>query len=91
MLCTPHTLRIISVGADRVLAAVTRVFSSVTLGACILNRLTIRGLQLLTSVIIADITTLQWRGIVSGMTSLPFLVNDRHELHASTTHLHSDS
>ncbi|KAI0334669.1 MFS general substrate transporter [Cubamyces sp. BRFM 1775] len=33
------------------------------------------GLQLLTSVIIADITTLQWRGIVSGMTSLPFLVN----------------
>ncbi|KAI0763855.1 drug:h+ antiporter [Trametes elegans] len=33
------------------------------------------GLQLLTSVIIADITTLQWRGIVSGMTSLPFLFN----------------
>ncbi|EIW58899.1 drug:h+ antiporter [Trametes versicolor FP-101664 SS1] len=33
------------------------------------------GLQLLTSVIIADITTLQWRGIVTGMTSLPFLVN----------------
>ncbi|KAI9069135.1 MFS general substrate transporter, partial [Trametes sanguinea] len=33
------------------------------------------GLQLLTSVIIADITTLQWRGIVSGSTSLPFLVN----------------
>ncbi|KAI0353438.1 drug:h+ antiporter [Trametes cingulata] len=34
-----------------------------------------RGLQLLTSVIIADITTLQWRGIVSGMTSLPFIFN----------------
>ncbi|KAI0365208.1 drug:h+ antiporter [Pilatotrama ljubarskyi] len=33
------------------------------------------GLQLLTSVIIADITTLQWRGIVSGMTSLPFIFN----------------
>ena len=34
-----------------------------------------RGLQLLTSVIIADITTLKWRGLVSGMTSAPFLVN----------------
>ena len=33
------------------------------------------GLQLLTSVIIADITTLKWRGLVSGLTSLPFLAN----------------
>ncbi|KAH9912103.1 MFS general substrate transporter [Epithele typhae] len=33
------------------------------------------GLQLLTSVIIADITTLKWRGLVSGMTSIPFLFN----------------
>ncbi|KAM5544508.1 hypothetical protein V8D89_002168 [Ganoderma adspersum] len=33
------------------------------------------GLQLLTSVIIADITTLKWRGLVTGLTSAPFLVN----------------
>lgn len=33
------------------------------------------GLQLLTSIIIADITTLKWRGLVSGLTSAPFLVN----------------
>ncbi|KAK7689671.1 hypothetical protein QCA50_007466 [Cerrena zonata] len=33
------------------------------------------GLQLLTQIIIADITTLKWRGFVSGMTSAPFIVN----------------
>ncbi|KAI0742109.1 MFS general substrate transporter [Daedaleopsis nitida] len=33
------------------------------------------GLQLLTSVIIADITTLKWRGLVSGLASTPFIVN----------------
>ncbi|KAK0242891.1 drug:h+ antiporter [Armillaria nabsnona] len=33
------------------------------------------GLQLLTSIIIADITTLQWRGFAVGMTSLPFIIN----------------
>ncbi|PIL29490.1 MFS general substrate transporter [Ganoderma sinense ZZ0214-1] len=33
------------------------------------------GLQLLTAVIIADITTLKWRGLVTGLTSAPFLVN----------------
>ncbi|TFK84888.1 MFS general substrate transporter [Polyporus arcularius HHB13444] len=33
------------------------------------------GLQLLTSVLIADITTLKWRGLVSGLTSAPFIVN----------------
>ncbi|TBU22782.1 drug:h+ antiporter [Dichomitus squalens] len=33
------------------------------------------GLQLLTSVIIADITTLKWRGLVSGLTSAPFIIN----------------
>ncbi|KAI1784015.1 MFS general substrate transporter [Ganoderma leucocontextum] len=33
------------------------------------------GLQLLTSIIIADITTLKWRGLVTGLTSAPFLVN----------------
>lgn len=29
----------------------------------------------MTSIIIADITTLKWRGLVSGLTSAPFLVN----------------
>ncbi len=33
------------------------------------------GLQLLTSIIIADITSLQWRGFAVGMTSLPFIIN----------------
>ncbi|KXN88953.1 Siderophore iron transporter 3 [Leucoagaricus sp. SymC.cos] len=33
------------------------------------------GLQLLTQIIIADITTLKWRGLVSGLTSLPFIIN----------------
>ncbi|KAI0793538.1 MFS general substrate transporter [Fomes fomentarius] len=33
------------------------------------------GLQLLTSVIIADITSLKWRGLVTGLTSAPFILN----------------
>ncbi|KAI5118116.1 hypothetical protein M0805_003470 [Coniferiporia weirii] len=33
------------------------------------------GLQLLTQIIIADLTTLKWRALVSSFTSLPFLVN----------------
>jgi MFS family permease len=33
------------------------------------------GLQVLNSIIIADITTLKWRGLVSGLMSLPFVVN----------------
>lgn len=33
------------------------------------------GLQMLTQIIIADITTLKWRGLVSSMVSLPFIVN----------------
>ncbi|KAJ3548443.1 hypothetical protein NM688_g5297 [Phlebia brevispora] len=33
------------------------------------------GLQLLTQVIIADITTLKWRGLVSGLMSAPFIIN----------------
>lgn len=33
------------------------------------------GLQLLTQIIIADITTLKWRGLVSGLTTAPFIVN----------------
>lgn len=34
-----------------------------------------RGLQLLTQIIIADITTLKWRAFVSSIMSAPFLVN----------------
>ncbi|KAG9225332.1 hypothetical protein CCMSSC00406_0006281 [Pleurotus cornucopiae] len=34
-----------------------------------------RGLQLLTQVIIADITTLKWRGLVSALMSTPFIIN----------------
>ncbi|KAF8649569.1 hypothetical protein AX16_005731 [Volvariella volvacea WC 439] len=33
------------------------------------------GLQLLTQIVIADITTLEWRGLVSGGASLPFVIN----------------
>ncbi|KAL5493064.1 hypothetical protein ACEPAI_4512 [Sanghuangporus weigelae] len=33
------------------------------------------GLQLLTQVIVADMTTLRWRSFISGLTSLPFVVN----------------
>ncbi|KAI0781782.1 drug:h+ antiporter [Abortiporus biennis] len=33
------------------------------------------GLQLLTQIIIADITTLKWRGLVSALTSAPFIIN----------------
>jgi len=32
------------------------------------------GLQLLTQ-IIADITTLKWRGLVSGLMTMPFIIN----------------
>ncbi|CAL1710437.1 unnamed protein product [Somion occarium] len=33
------------------------------------------GLQLLTQIIIADITTLKWRGLVSALMSAPFIIN----------------
>ncbi|KAH8109673.1 drug:h+ antiporter [Phellopilus nigrolimitatus] len=33
------------------------------------------GLQLLTQIIIADLTTLKWRGLVSSLTSMPFVIN----------------
>ncbi|KAG6814897.1 hypothetical protein H0H93_011822, partial [Arthromyces matolae] len=33
------------------------------------------GLQLLTQIIIADITTLKWRGLVSALISMPFIIN----------------
>ena len=33
------------------------------------------GLQLLTQIIIADITTMRWRAFVSSLVSMPFVVN----------------
>lgn len=33
------------------------------------------GLQILTQIIIADITTLRWRGLIVSLVSAPFLVN----------------
>lgn len=33
------------------------------------------GLQLLTQIIIADITVLKWRGLVSSLVSAPFIIN----------------
>lgn len=33
------------------------------------------GLQVLTAIIIADITTLKWRGIISSLSTTPFIVN----------------
>ncbi|GAW09845.1 drug:h+ antiporter [Lentinula edodes] len=33
------------------------------------------GLQLLMQIIIADITTLEWRGLINGLLALPFIVN----------------
>ncbi|KAG7449141.1 drug:h+ antiporter [Guyanagaster necrorhizus] len=44
-------------------------------GGIILYAIGYTGLQLLTSIIIADITTLQWRGFAVGMTSMPFIIN----------------
>ncbi|KAK0190166.1 drug:h+ antiporter [Armillaria mellea] len=44
-------------------------------GGIILYAIGYTGLQLLTQIIIADITTLQWRGLVSGLMSLPFIIN----------------
>ena len=35
----------------------------------------VSGLQLLTQVIVADMTTLRWRSFMAAMTSLPFVVN----------------
>ncbi|KAJ4471460.1 drug:h+ antiporter, partial [Lentinula aciculospora] len=33
------------------------------------------GLQLLMQILIADITTLEWRGLINGLLALPFIVN----------------
>ncbi|ESK94305.1 drug:h+ antiporter [Moniliophthora roreri MCA 2997] len=44
-------------------------------GGIVLYAIGYTGLQLLTQIIIADITTLKWRGLVSGLISLPFVIN----------------
>ncbi|KAF9229770.1 MFS general substrate transporter [Gyrodon lividus] len=44
-------------------------------GGIILYAIGYTGLQLLTQIIIADITTLTWRGLVVSLVSAPFLVN----------------
>ncbi|KAI0828474.1 drug:h+ antiporter [Trametes gibbosa] len=41
----------------------------------ILYAMCVLGLQLLTQIIVADITSLKWRGLVSSMTSAPFIIN----------------
>ncbi|KAK7447416.1 hypothetical protein VKT23_014125 [Stygiomarasmius scandens] len=44
-------------------------------GGIVLYAIGYTGLQLLTQIIIADITTLKWRGLVSSLISLPFIIN----------------
>ncbi|KAF8198595.1 drug:h+ antiporter [Pholiota molesta] len=44
-------------------------------GGIILYAIGYTGLQLLTQIIIADMTTLKWRGLVSSLMSLPFIIN----------------
>ncbi|KAL1694641.1 major facilitator superfamily domain-containing protein [Schizophyllum commune] len=44
-------------------------------GGIILYAVGYTGLQLLTQIIIADITTLKWRGLVSSLISAPFIIN----------------
>ncbi|KAF8887863.1 drug:h+ antiporter [Gymnopilus junonius] len=44
-------------------------------GGIVLYAIGYTGLQLLTQIIIADITTLKWRGLVSGLISMPFIIN----------------
>ncbi|EMD31052.1 hypothetical protein CERSUDRAFT_163556 [Gelatoporia subvermispora B] len=44
-------------------------------GGIIIYAIGYTGLQLLTQVIIADITVLKWRGLVSSLTSAPFIIN----------------
>lgn len=45
--------------------------------ASVVRKLTyiVSGLQILTQIMIADITTLKWRGLVVSLVSAPFLVN----------------
>ncbi|KAG1847454.1 major facilitator superfamily domain-containing protein [Suillus tomentosus] len=44
-------------------------------GGIVLYAVGYTGLQLLTQIIIADITTLAWRGLVVSLVSTPFLIN----------------
>ncbi|OAX34932.1 MFS general substrate transporter [Rhizopogon vinicolor AM-OR11-026] len=44
-------------------------------GGIVLYAVYVSGLQILTQIIIADITTLAWRGLVVSLVSAPFLVN----------------
>ncbi|KAH8829259.1 major facilitator superfamily domain-containing protein [Flagelloscypha sp. PMI_526] len=44
-------------------------------GGIILYAVGYTGLQLLNQIIIADITSLRWRGLVSGLLSMPFVIN----------------
>ncbi|KLO12475.1 drug:h+ antiporter [Schizopora paradoxa] len=44
-------------------------------GGIIVYAIGYTGLQLLTQIIIADITTLKWRGLVSSLASMPFVLN----------------
>lgn len=44
-------------------------------GGIVLYAVGYTGLQLLTQIIIADITTLAWRGLVVSLVSAPFLIN----------------
>ncbi|EAU93687.1 ferrichrome-type siderophore transporter [Coprinopsis cinerea okayama7 len=44
-------------------------------GGIVIYAIGYTGLQLLTQIIIADITVLKWRGLVSSLMSLPFIIN----------------
>lgn len=44
-------------------------------GGIVVYALGYTGLQVLTSIIVADITSLQYRGLVQGLTSAPFILN----------------
>ncbi|KAH7919716.1 MFS general substrate transporter [Leucogyrophana mollusca] len=48
---------------------------STVAGGIILYAVGYTGLQLLTQIIIADITTLSWRGLVASLVNAPFLIN----------------
>ncbi|KAJ7172314.1 drug:h+ antiporter [Mycena filopes] len=54
--------------------ATAQSIQAVTAGI-VLYAIGFTGLQLLTQVVIADITTLKWRGLVLSLNSLPFLIN----------------
>ncbi|KAF8212062.1 major facilitator superfamily domain-containing protein [Mycena galopus ATCC 62051] len=51
--------------------ATAQSIQAVTAGICLYAI----GLQLLTQVVIADITTLKWRGLVLSLNSVPYLIN----------------